>query len=523
MLGHTDSRLGPRLPQELLDIIVSNLDGHPATLARCALVSSRLYQLSEKLLYRRFTLGPPVRYDHRSPTKTRPNLQSTHNLFLLLSKKPYLADYIEELTITNRGPLFTWLDRSATDWMCNSHADTIGKVMFSLTNLRRLSLIGVVSQASDDGYLDWLEFSGTFRYTMFYALAKLEKLEVVRLEHVDNVPLALFDRLPSGMKELILHGVAWAPDGYDPPEGLLKESLLSIEGKRFQKRTTGTESAWKPCQLETLCLHLHDSCYWPFASYLFSSPAAPQLGRLRRLHCGMREPEDHQQIWQLVSKCQETLERFEFFPAWPVSHEETMIDHIDFSALLNLRYIYFNFFIQADSWGADDWAPWVARTMNKLSYPMIPSTRFPSTPLSVSPSSSFGSSSSSSSSSSTSLASSELSLTAPNRLPLHQPGPNRIESIRIRLEFGFTECDDLYLNLSHWRSVDNVLAFRDDFPSLKEVRVDVVCVDDGTRPYLDSLLVEIKAQFPKLTKRGIVHVAEGHFLAAWCSSECLEA
>ncbi|KAF5351127.1 hypothetical protein D9756_008206 [Leucocoprinus leucothites] len=500
MLESKHSQLAPRLPQELLDIIINNLDGNPVTLARCALVSSRLHPLSEKLLYRRFTLGPPVRYDHRSASKTRPNLQSTHNLLLLLSKKPYLADYIEDLTITNKGPLFTWLDRNATNWLCNRHADTIGKVVFALTNVRRLSLIGVVSQAPDDGYLDWLEFSGAFRLTMFYALAKLEKLVTVRLEHIDNVPLVLFDRLPSGMKELILHGVAWAPDGYDPPErlfeGQLLESLVNLTRKKVQKKHANSDTTRKPCQLETLCLHLHDTCYWPFASYLLSSPAAPQLGGLRRLHCGMREPEDHQQIWQLVSKCQESLERFEFFPAWPVSHEDTVIDHINFSALLNLRHVYFNFFIQADSWGADDWAPWVARTMNKLSYPMTSSTRLLSTPLSVSPSSSVSSSSSS------------LSLTSPNHL-IQQRERNKLETIRIRLEFGFTECDDLYVNLSRWRSVDNVLAFRDDFPMLREVRVDVVCVDDGTNPFLDSLLVEIRAQFPKLTKRGILHVTEG--------------
>lgn len=324
MLEPRHTHLGPRLPQELLDIIIHHLDGNQPALARCALVSSHLHPLSEKLLYRKFTLGPPVRYDHQSASMTRPNLQSTQNLLGLLSAKPYLTNYIEDLTITNQGPLFTWLNQSATNWLCNRHADNIGKVIFSLTNVRRLSLIGVVSQASDDGYLDWLEFSGAFRLTMFYALEKLDKLETVRLEHVDNVPLVLFDRLPSGMKELILHGVAWAPDGYDPPERLFEGSLLESlvnpsSGKKLQRKksNSASQTTWKPCHLETLCLHLHDSCYWPFASYVLSSPAAPQLTSLRRLHCGMREPESHQQIWQLVSKCQGSLERFELFPAWP--------------------------------------------------------------------------------------------------------------------------------------------------------------------------------------------------------------
>lgn len=177
-----------------------------------------------------------------------------------------------------------------------------------------------------------------------------------------------------------------------------------------------------------------------------------------------------------------------------------MKDHLELAALRSLRHLYFNFFVQADSWGADDWAPWVARTMNKFACPMISSAPLSSTPLSVSPSSS---------SSSTCL-SSNLSLTSPSH---HLTPPslshNILETLRIRLEFGFTESDDLYVNLSRWRSVDDALGFRDDFPCLRAVSIDVVCVDDGTKPYLESLMVEIKAQFPKMTRRGILHVSEG--------------
>lgn len=57
--------------------------------------------------------------------------------------------------------------------------------------------------------------------------------------------------------------------------------------------------------------------------------------------------------------------------------------------------------------------------------------------------------------------------------------------------------------------MDDVLGFQDDFPNLREVRVDVVCVDDGTRPFMESLMVDLRAQFPKLVRRGILRVLEG--------------
>ncbi|KAF9443488.1 hypothetical protein P691DRAFT_764214 [Macrolepiota fuliginosa MF-IS2] len=492
MPENSSSELGPRIPQELLDIIITNLEGSPTALARCALASSCLYPLSEKLLYRKFTLGPPVRYSANKESRTRPNLQSTHNLLKIIQSKPHIAKYIHEITITNNGPLFTWLDRKATNWLNDYHDDTIGKVIFQLTNLRKFSLVGVVSQASDDGYLDWFNFSGAFRLTMFYAFTKMENMESIRLEHVDNVPLALFDQLPSRVKVLVLHGVAWAPDGYYPHERLLLDKLLEAEEVKNQKKKPQAE---KPCRLETLCLHLHDSCYWPFAAYLLGSPSPPSLANLKRLHCGMREPDDHEQIWQLAVKCKDSLEHLEFFPSWPVSHENNAIEHIIFSDLLNLRHLCFNFFIQADNWGADDWAPWVASTLIKLA------SRSSSTSLSPALLSSSPSSSSSPSVCPSSFADSH-----------ENTRMNKLEVVRIRLEFGFTEADDLYLDLSKWRWVDDVLCFQDNFPNLREVEFDLVCVDDATEPFFEGLLVELRAQFPKLIRRGVLRVQEGYNL-----------
>lgn len=321
MPGPRRTQLGPRLPQELLDIIISNLEGDTSALSRCAIASSLLHPLSEKLLYRKFVLGPPVRYSLNSKSKTRPNLRSAHNLLKILQSKPYIAKYVHEIIITNNGPLFTWLDRRATDWLNDSQDDTIGKVIFQLTNLRKFSLIGVVSQASDDGYLNWFSFSCVFRLSLFHAFTNLDQLESIRLEHVDNLPMTLFDQLPSGVKELVLHGTAWAPDGYDPPERHFLGKMLEELGLKGVKKQAQKEKMRKRCQLETLCLHLHDSCYSPLAHYLLGSPNAPSVSNLKHLHCGMREPDDHKEIWTLVASCQETLEHLEFFPAWPgVSH-----------------------------------------------------------------------------------------------------------------------------------------------------------------------------------------------------------
>lgn len=176
-----------------------------------------------------------------------------------------------------------------------------------------------------------------------------------------------------------------------------------------------------------------------------------------------------------------------------VSHEDDVVDHLDLSALPNLSYLSFNFFVQADNWGADNWAPWLAAALAKLSSRSSSFSQSPTPPSSLSSPSSTSSSS--------------------NLSPIfdyhRSTSRNRIETIRIRLEFGFTEADDLYLDLSKWRRVDDVLCFQDDFPHLREVRVDVVCVDDATKPFLESLLVDLKAQFPKLTWRGLLRIQEG--------------
>lgn len=316
----------PRLPQELLDIILYNLQGHTAALARCTTVSSHLYPLAEKLLYRKFTIGPPVRHTKTdNKITTRPNLQSAHHLLTILNSKPYIAQYIHEIIITNQGPLFTWLDRKATNWLDDREDDTIGKILFALTHLRSLSLIGVVSHVSgtDDGYLDWFRFSGAFRLTMFWALTKVSTLERIRLENVDNVPLVLFGHLPRDVKELVLQGVTWAPPGYAPPEWVLLDELLEHSdaivlwnmSKELGRPVYPEEK--KPCQLEKLCLYLHDACFWPLASYLLGSQTTPSLVNLKLLHCGMLELENHDQLGQLVARCQGSLETLEFFPAWP--------------------------------------------------------------------------------------------------------------------------------------------------------------------------------------------------------------
>lgn len=182
------------------------------------------------------------------------------------------------------------------------------------------------------------------------------------------------------------------------------------------------------------------------------------------------------------------------FPFQIVSLNE-VIDHLDIAALRKLNQLSLNFFVQADSWGADDWAPWVAGALAKLGS-QTSTTSTPAPSLTAPQSTSSSSPPPSPSSSSTAAVEDDSQATSSN-----------LQSLHLRLEFSFTEADDIYVNLSPWRAVDNILS--SDFPRLQKVKVDVVCRDEGTTPFLESLLVDLRAQFPKMSKKGFLRVQEG--------------
>lgn len=180
-------------------------------------------------------------------------------------------------------------------------------------------------------------------------------------------------------------------------------------------------------------------------------------------------------------------------PSFQTVSLNEVIDHLDIAALRKLNQLSLNFFVQADSWGADNWAPWVAGALAKLG------SQTSSTPTSASP-----------------LTPTQLTSSSPPHSPSspstpaedgYQATSSNLQSLHLRLEFSFTDADDIYINLSPWRAVDNILS--SDFPLLRKVKVDVVCRDEDTTPFLESLLVDLRAQFPKMSKKGFLCVQEG--------------
>jgi hypothetical protein len=83
-----------KLPQELFDIIIDNLDDFPWTLHNCALVCHSWVHLSHRHLFHRIVLFPP-----RRSIRGSGDVSHCWRLHRLLLRSPHIATYIQELKV----------------------------------------------------------------------------------------------------------------------------------------------------------------------------------------------------------------------------------------------------------------------------------------------------------------------------------------------------------------------------------------------------------------------------------------
>ncbi|KAJ3573406.1 hypothetical protein NP233_g2448 [Leucocoprinus birnbaumii] len=264
-----------------------------------------------KLLYKNLVLGP---------TKPGPTYKAQTALELrdVIMRHPSVAKFLEEVTLTNHGPLYTWLNQEETHWL---ESDAILDHLFrQCSNLRRLALVGCENWDMEANRFNYRWFSESVKKGITQVIPQLTSL---KLQYVAYLPNDFFFILPASLKELILHFSNWdfsSPPPYPPPSAWFE----SAEKKR--------------CQLERLCLFVANIDATMVISTLLDQHYGFGITRLRALHLDLMEHEDHWCSMVLLHCCRKTLEILEYSPSEGVVDGEYP-EIVDYSGFENLEHL----------------------------------------------------------------------------------------------------------------------------------------------------------------------------------------
>ncbi|KAF5351020.1 hypothetical protein D9756_008215 [Leucocoprinus leucothites] len=262
------------------------------------------------LLHKKLTLGPP---SNRELTCTS---RSSSELLDVLNQRPEISQYVGEITLTNHGPLYTWLDRSATHWL---ESDESLEILFPLLpKLHRLAFVGCDGWEFGYNRFVYKGFSTSVRLAIDTVYPRLTSLKLI---YVAGLPIDIFYYLPPTLKEFILHGPSWDFSSFPR----LPPSFASVKSANL-----------KACQLERLCLEVQNIDAAMMIASVTDEHYGAGITQLRDLHLDFMEETDHRFSKRILDYVRKTLRNLEFTPANLVVTGSTPED-IEFNMLEKLE------------------------------------------------------------------------------------------------------------------------------------------------------------------------------------------
>nr|GAT44515.1 predicted protein [Mycena chlorophos] len=207
----------PRLPQELLDLILDLVTDTP-TLKSCALAARSLLYTAQKHLFTRLTIFPAARTVGWRPWRTPLNPTKLAELF---AASPALATHVRELTLLSDSGSGNpaWLGQGPVP---------VSRTLYVFTGLTTLVIESRVTR------LSWLQFPGPLKAALC-ALVALPSMTSVTLRNIRFTSTTHLMDLLSGGKALrhLTLGLIMAATSPGPASGEMQEvpaqELLALE------------------------------------------------------------------------------------------------------------------------------------------------------------------------------------------------------------------------------------------------------------------------------------------------------
>ncbi|KAF9539575.1 hypothetical protein CPC08DRAFT_770948 [Agrocybe pediades] len=194
-----DDNIQSKLPVELHELIINELEGDEDTLKQCALTSKLYRHLAQERLFKDIDLEF---LPHSNPAKT---------FLSILAKSPHIANYVKRLT------MFGDVSENVTAYYVKtSMPNHIAKVFSALTNLTHLRL-GVFDP---ENYLEMSLFPRLSPASMAVIHARCRNISHLTLENID-IPLTILT-YSNSVRSLVINDVQFRHKSDDSgPEGVL--------------------------------------------------------------------------------------------------------------------------------------------------------------------------------------------------------------------------------------------------------------------------------------------------------------
>ncbi|KAF7300435.1 hypothetical protein HMN09_00927200 [Mycena chlorophos] len=205
----------PRLPQELLDLILDFVTDTP-TLKSCALAAHSLLYTAQKHLFTRLTIFPAARTVGWRPWRTPLNPTKLAELF---AASPALATHVRELTLLSDSG-------SGNPAWLNEGPVPVSRTLYVFTGLTTLVIESRVTR------LSWLQFPGPLKAALC-ALVALPSMTSVTLRNIRFTSTTHLVGLLSGGKALRHLTLGLIMAATSPQAGEMQEvppqELLALE------------------------------------------------------------------------------------------------------------------------------------------------------------------------------------------------------------------------------------------------------------------------------------------------------
>jgi hypothetical protein len=260
-----------KLPQELFDIIIDNLNDCPRTLHNCALVCRSWVHLSRRHLFRRIVLYPP---------RCR-GLSHCWRLHRLLLRSPHIATYIQELKV------YEGQEEKREAWIGSDQ--TLPLVMGLLRDLTKIEF----------RRLEWSILPQDLRQSICRVL-ELPSMTSLEIERSDFASMSDF-------ASLLSHA-----------EGLTSLSLIGVSTNRFLEHGAvgegqGVRSNHRRRHLLDLRLHLmgySGTGFSVFVDWLLGPQSSLEVSHIRTLHIPQYGQSDVHVVNKLLHAIGSSLRHF---------------------------------------------------------------------------------------------------------------------------------------------------------------------------------------------------------------------
>ncbi|KAJ3510246.1 hypothetical protein NLJ89_g4790 [Agrocybe chaxingu] len=250
------------LPVEILDYILSFLQGDNASLNACANANPLLFAIAQKYIYRYVTV-------HNEKNSERDRYTPAH-LCKILQESPHIAAYVQHLRIIISPPgIMGWfLTRSLND-------QDIATVLPLLPALSKITLT-----TPRNGMVNWTRLNDIVQSTFLHTL-HLPSMADITINSIDSFPLAAFDSC-SSLKRLAIEDIA-----------------------TVDLQSTFEYTSTKP-KLEHLSIRRFSLAFSQILDWLLRNDS-PDITQLRSVDFQTMNSEDVNRLPVLLQQCSNTL------------------------------------------------------------------------------------------------------------------------------------------------------------------------------------------------------------------------